>query len=194
MTTVFLECFRLAFEEHVARQWRSPGILHYILGRNQHLAKSLCCWLVDNEPDEYTFLDREVTLDNHHKMTRGDVVVNPREITRYLTGKVDRVDARDSRFVKYNWASITYRATLDTSVDLMGDQVPVKLRPLLEAIWCQRAIHSIHQQRCENYVQLTELISITGVGEVRRSCRAIIVGDIIRRFNAWGLQERNKNW
>ena len=164
MTTVFLERFRLTFEKHDARQWHSPGILHYILGGNQHLAQALCCWRVDNGPDKYTFPYREVTLDDHHKMTHGDVVVNIRDIMRYLAGKVDRADVRDGRFVKHNWASIAYLATLDTSVDVLGDQVPDKLRPLFGAIWCQIAIHSIHQQRCEQYVQLTRLISITGVG------------------------------
>ena len=45
------------------------------------------------------------------------------------------------------------------------------------------------QQRCENYVQAMGLISQTNIGEDRRTVRAIIVGAIIRRFNAWGLKK-----
>ena len=191
VTTVFLERFRLTFEKHVALQWRSPETLHYMLGGNPHLAQALCRWLVDDGQDEYSFPDQEVTLDSHHKMTHGDVVVNLQECMKYLTDKADCHDVRAGRFVKHNWAHIIYLANMDAPVDLLGEQVPAELLPLSEAIWSQIVIHSIHQQRCENYVQLTGLLSITGVGEGRRSARAIIVGAIIRRFNSWGLRERN---
>ncbi len=52
-------------------------------------------------------------------------------------------------------------------------------------------IHANHQQRCEN-VQLAGLIALTGVSEVRRSCRAISVSAIVRRFNQWAIIEKNK--
>ena len=35
------------------------------------------------------------------------------------------------------------------------------------------------------------LIALTKVGEARRSCRAIIIAAIIRRFNQWALEQRN---
>ncbi|KAL7549953.1 hypothetical protein ACHAWF_013218, partial [Thalassiosira exigua] len=45
--------------------------------------------------------------------------------------------------------------------------------------------------RCENFVQLAGLIASTCVGEARRTCRAIVIAAIIRRFNQWGLFQRN---
>ena len=68
----------------------------------------------------------------------------------------------------------------------------VNYEPLIIDAWKEIFIHSSHQQRCENYVQLTGLLSKTGVAEVRRSCRAIMISTLIRRFNAWGLKEKNK--
>lgn len=55
--------------------------------------------------------------------------------------------------------------------------------PLLDSIWKRIAIHSHHQQRCENYVQMAALVSKTKIGETRRTWRAIAVSSIIRRFN-----------
>ena len=45
----------------------------------------------------------------------------------------------------------------------------------------------------ENYVQLSGLVSQNaGLGEVRRSCRGTSSVALIRRFNQWALEERNK--
>lgn len=60
---------------------------------------------------------------------------------------------------------------------------------LLEGIWQQVAIHSNHQQRCENYVQMAALIAKTLVGEARRTWRAIIISTLIRRFNQWAVDK-----
>ena len=104
---------------------------------------------------------------------------------------IDRTEIVNDRFVMYHWDCITYLAASDTHVDLLGGNIAEPLRPLSEGIWKQVLIHAVHQQRCENYVQLSGLIALTGVGEARRSCRAVIVSDVIRRFNQWGLDRRN---
>ena len=70
--------------------------------------------------------------------------------------------------------------------------VGVDYKPLLDGIVQEVGPHSSHQQRVENYVQLTGLLSKTGVAEVRRSASAIMIGSIIRRFNKEGLEEKNK--
>ena len=49
------------------------------------------------------------------------------------------------------------------------------------------AIHSHHQQRCENFVQMLALISKTKVKEARRTQRAIAISLVIRRFNQLSL-------
>ena len=59
----------------------------------------------------------------------------------------------------------------------------VDFMPLLTDIWQKVGIHSHHQQRCENYVQLAALIAKTLVGEARRTWRAIALSTTIRRFN-----------
>ena len=43
--------------------------------------------------------------------------------------------------------------------------------------------HAIHQQRCENHVQLAALVAATNVGEDRRTWRAIALSCIMRVFN-----------
>ena len=58
--------------------------------------------------------------------------------------------------------------------------VGVDYKPLLDGIVQEVGPHSSHQQRVENYVQLTGLLSKTGIAEVRRSARAIMIGSIIR--------------
>jgi len=62
----------------------------------------------------------------------------------------------------------------------------------LKGLWGQVAIHSNHQQRCENYVQLAALIAKTLVGEARRTWRAIIISTLIRRFNQWAVDRARK--
>ena len=60
--------------------------------------------------------------------------------------------------------------------------------PFIDSIiWQEVSIHAHHQQRCENYVQMSNLVSKTMVREARRTWRAIIVSTIIRRFNQWAV-------
>lgn len=79
--------------------------------------------------------------------------------------------------------------------ELIKRQVPPNLQPykqLFTQFWKKISIHANHQQRCENYVQLTGLISMTGVGEERRTNRAITVASIIRKFNLWAIGHYNE--
>ena len=200
MTAVFFERFRFTFEKHVANQWRSSETLHYILGGDKHHAHAFARWLVDYSgrtmggdiADSYSFPDRQVTLARHHKMTHGNITVNLRDSMDYLTSEANREVIINTRFITRHWHEIEILGASETPVDLFGTGVPDALKPLRDAIWSQVSIHAIHQQRCENYVQLSGLISLTGVGEARRSCRALAISSIIRRFNHWGLAQRNK--
>jgi hypothetical protein len=60
-------------------------------------------------------------------------------------------------------------------------------KPFIDSITARIAIHSSHQQRCENHVQLAALASKTNVGEKRRTWRAISISYLIRRFNQLSL-------
>ena len=53
-------------------------------------------------------------------------------------------------------------------------------------------IHAHHQQRCELFVQMCNLVSQVGMTEARRSARALIVSILIRTFYAWGLDRRQE--
>ena len=55
--------------------------------------------------------------------------------------------------------------------------------PLLNGVWQDIVIHAMHQQRCENFVQMAALIAKILVGEARRTWREIAVSTIISRFD-----------
>ena len=208
MTTVFFERFRHTFQKHVASKWQKGSTFHYILGGDKYHAHAAASWimdydgtrdLVDVESDAsevrlpYAFPNRVVEMGGHHTMTRKkSIKVNLQDSMSYLTSELDREEIHNSPFVKKYKRYIQILADWHEPVDLLGDSVPKELEPLQEAIIREIYIHAIHQQRCENYVQLTGLISQTGVGETRRTNRAIIVANIIRRFNLWGLLKRNE--
>ena len=121
---------------------------------------------------------------------------------QYITSEADREVILRDNFVQDNWVHIEQLAASEEDVVLWSVDDEGNLdkstwqgydyEPFVEAIWREMCIHSNHQQRIENYVQLTGLLSKTGVGEVRRSCRAIMIGCIIRRFNPWALEKKNK--
>ena len=171
-----------------------------MLGGDKHHAQAFARWIVDFEGRSldndleaaYRFPNRQVILGEHHKMTHGEVKVNLRESMEYLTSEVDRADVVKLDFVMQQYDQIELLASFKEPIDLLDGDVPAELKPLSDAIWSQIAIHAIHQQRCENFVQLAGLIALTKVGEARRSCRAIIIAAIIRRFNQWGLEHRNQ--
>ena len=104
MSSVFLERFRLTFEKHVVAQWRSPKLIHYMLGGCKHHAHAFARWLMDCEGQSmndvleapYEFPNRQVVLGKHHKMTHGDVVVNLRESMEWLTSELDREEIRQN--------------------------------------------------------------------------------------------------
>ena len=52
--------------------------------------------------------------------------------------------------------------------------------PLLNGVWQDIMPHAMHQQQCENFVQMAALIAKTLVGEARRTWQAIAVSTIIR--------------
>ena len=204
------EKFRYVFDKHVTSCWCSDDILHYIIGGNPTLANEFAAWLnhydsmigasetlaslglneddVDVEVHEFT--DKEITLE-HHKVRNGDIKVNVRDCLDYLTADADRAHILERPFVKKYWTHILEMATAEETVDLFdkdtwGDH---DYSPLRKAVLSEICIHSIHQQRCENYVQLAALISKTNVGEVRRTARTIIISTIHRIFNKEAMDE-----
>jgi len=156
------------------------------------------------DPAPFEFRDIDVTLGKHHQMSeeQGPVVVNLRESMEYITSEADREIILNDAFVERNWTLIESLAASEKTVHLFTKDKDGKIdksswggvdyEQLIVDAWRSIMVHSSHQQRCENYVQLTGLLSKTGVAEVRRSCRAIMIGALIRRFNAWALREKHK--
>ena len=59
----------------------------------------------------------------------------------------------------------------------------VNYEPLAELVHQTVATHALHQQRCENYVQMAALTASTNVGEGRRTHRSNALSRIMRGFN-----------
>ncbi len=210
---VFFQRFRSSFDKHMVSKWTSTEIVHYVLGGDPDHAMEFAKWLFhhrnnhidlsdetaeDGEMEVFYFDKRQVTLGEHHRRYRGDsaldVVVDLEESMKFITKNVDWLVILNDPFITRNWAHIESLATEPSAVNIWDKSSMAfkKYAPFRLDVISTVCIHSSHQQRCENYVQLCGLISMTGVGEVRRSCRAIINSTIHRRFNRWAKQHVNK--
>jgi len=166
----------------------------------------------DDEEDSFDFFafgssrDETLTLAGVHKMSHGREVIKIRDAMIYMTGEADRGKIMGEDLIKKHWSSIQALAESPEVVRLFdfievpdnnsnesrievdemtwdGHDYTGLSRDLIRRIF----IHSSHQQRCENYVQMMIFLTQTSVSEAVRSIRAIIVAAIIRRFNPWGL-------
>jgi hypothetical protein len=159
----------------------------------------------DSEIERFKFSKRTITLGKHHNMDRenkSDITIKLRDSMEFLTEYADPSMILDDDFVKDNWTYIEALAESKRTVDLFCKTEDGKVdktswkgndyAPFINDIIRRICIHSSHQQRCENYVQLCGLVAKTGVGEVRRTCRAIINSVINRRFNPWAIEQVNK--
>ena len=177
MPEKILKKFRSIFEKHVVSCWCSDDILHYIIGGNPTLAKHFAAWLVhyktneddasllaagsssvneDIEVEAYEFPNESITLE-HHKVRNGDVVVNIRDCMTYLTANADIDYILKRRFVKNHWEQIMAISIAEETVDLFDEDTWVghDFTSLKEAVLKEICIHPVHQQRCENYVQVS---------------------------------------
>jgi len=68
----------------------------------------------------------------------------------------------------------------------------VNFNPLLTSIWRDISIHSRHQQRCENCVQMAALIANALVDKARRTQRVIAAPAITRQFNLKSMKIRKE--
>lgn len=154
----------------------------------------------------YTFDDDDVELGDHDTLTRGPVQINVRECMEYITANADLNIIRNDPFVMKYWSYIKKLAMADEVVclfDIFDDVfTPGSIdkstwadedyEPLLDGMWQDILPHAHHQQRCENYVQMTALISKQLAKEARRTWRVIAVSTLIRHFNLWAIKIRQK--
>ena len=211
---VFFRRFRATFDKHMVSKWTSTEIVHYVIGGDPDHAMEFAKWLVHHQYNridlsdattedgemaaQFYFNKRRVILGEHHRRYRGDfaldVVVDLEESMKFMTKNADPLAILNDPFIERNWAHIESLATEPSTVNIWDKSSAAfkKYAPLRLDVISTICIHSSHQQGCENYVQLCGLISMTGVGEVRRSCRAIINSTLHRQFNRWALQQVNE--
>ena len=220
VTEVFFERFRYSFNKHMGKKWRSSKILHYILAGDPHHAREFARWLVDYKegvsgetdgavedlPFMFTSQDDPLPLGMHHQTNPSDntpITVDLRASMEYITSEASREEIINDSFVVEYWDEIKKLSEATKIVQLFAKKEDGTLdrstwendkeyESLFIALVTKICIHASHQQRCENYVQLAGLLSKTGVGEVRKSLRAIIIGTTIRPFNLWALPVKNK--
>ena len=75
-----------------------------------------------------------------------------------------------------------------------GVAITHNFHPFFDSILREVSTHAHHKQHCENYVQMSNLVSKTMVREARRTWRAIIVSTIIRRFNQWAVDRADSEF
>jgi hypothetical protein len=150
--------------------------------------------IVNGHDGEFMFEKKLVTLGKHHTMTHGDVMINLHESMNFITQYADPLVILNDRLVTKNWAHINSLADEKVAVNIWGKatQANEKYKPMVLNVTHQICIHSSHQQLCKNYVQLCGILPLTGVGEVRRTCCAIMNSVINWRFNLWVLQTTNQ--
>ena len=208
---VFFQRFRVIMEKHMVAKWTSTEIVQYCLGGDPHHAKEFARWLIHHQnnkdasssstskPVEFSFEKKRVTLGEHHRRYHGDTVldvnIDLQDSMHFITKNADPIAILKDPFIERNWAHIESLATESNAVNIWDKSSALlfeKYAPFRLDIIFSICIHSSHQQRCENYVQLCGLLSSTGVGEVRRTCRAIINSILHRRFNLWALRHANE--
>lgn len=207
VTEVFFERFRYIFDKWMVKKWRSSSTLHYILAGDAEHAKAFATWLVEYKEgiDAVVEDDRPeyITLGKHHQTREGEpITVNLRSSMEYITSEASRDEILEDPFVTKYWGLIKSLAVSVTTVQLFTKDADGKLdkstwngvdyEPLFIAMWKRICIHSNHQQRCENYVQLAGLLSSTQIEEVRKSMKAMIIGSTIRPFNQYKLYKKNE--
>lgn len=204
MSRVFLMRYRFVFEKHIEPCWRSNGVLPYIIGGNPTLANQFARWLFDDDNEavaiedddvveEYGFLDKDIDLGPFHHRTIANkkVVINVKDCMLYLTAEADREAIKSTPFVKSHKELIKKMGQCNHEVNLLNKRTwgaGNDFSELEDAIWNEIAIHSCHQQRVEQFVQLAALVAKTNVKEARRTMRAIILSTIIRPFHLWAKQ------
>lgn len=204
MSRVFLMRYRFVFEKHIEPCWRSNGVLPYIIGGNPTLANQFARWLFDDDNEavaiddddvvkEYDFLDEDIDLGPFHRRTiaKKNVVINVKDCMLYLTAEADREAIKSTPFVNSHKELIKKMGQCNHEVNLLKKRTwgtGNDFSELEDAIWNEIAIHSCHQQRVEQFVQLAALVAKTNVKEARRTMRAIILSAIIRPFHLWAKQ------
>ena len=171
---VFFREYNRMFVKHISDKVRKSGIVVYMLGGNSVLARMLlrmlsCAKDGDVPMDLYGFDEDEINLW-HHGQDGAPVAINTRKFMQYITEIADVNEMLADPLIVCQWDLWMKMAFAEEVVDLFDEDswAGVDYTPLVDLVHQWIATHPLHQQRCENYVQLAALVASTNVSEGRR--------------------------
>ena len=140
-------------------------------------------------------LSRETILLKHHGHNHDAVEVNSRDCLRWLTSDADPSAILKDDLICCQKDLWWRMLRADKTADLFDETTwqGTNYTPLVDLVHGRIAIHGVHQQRCENHVQMSALVSSTNVIEARRSDRTEGLSYLMRPFNKDAVEEVNKN-
>lgn len=160
---------------------------------------------IEEDDINFSFEEKVITLGEHHNSRINPdraIQIDLQESMLFLTENANPVVILKDPFVVRNWKYIVALSEEEDAIDLFpttedggrGDSnwEDTNYDPFVEDIIRSISIHASHSQRCENTVQLCGFVSITKVGQVRRTCRALIHTIVHRRFNPWARRMSNQ--
>ena len=133
----FMDDYERNLKKHVFDCWSSDELIVYMIGGNHRLSQFLAKWMVhcdyvgvaldDNNQEiqsddfytPYVFDDIDITLGDHHKLTRGQVKINIKECMEYITANTNWDVVQNNPFVKKYWEYIEMLAIADEAVCLL---------------------------------------------------------------------------
>ena len=146
----------------------------------------------DNEMPiaSYVFESKNITLQHQGSDDRV-ITINTRECMKYLTELADPKDMLKDALLSVQWDLWMQMAFAEEVVDLFDRSTWAThdYEPLLDLVHANIAPHALHQQRCENHVQMAALTASNNVGEGRRSDRAAALSYLMRDFNMKSVTE-----
>ena len=185
------------YVRHTSTIVRSAEIWVYLIGGSPKLAQMLLQWIMcagdgDVPMAEYVFESEDIVLQ-HQGCDDEQVSVNTREIMKYLTELADPEDPLKDPLIANKKDLWFEMASADVVVDLFNTSTwnGSDYEPLLDLVHKIIVPHALHQQRCENFVQLAALVASNNTGEGRRSYRAAGLSCIVRSFNRHAAEKVN---
>ena len=184
---LFFREYSHMFTKHISNKVRKSDIVLYLLGGNSVLARMLLQMLSsakDNNDVRMVFDENEINLW-HHGQDGDPVAIDTRRFKQYITEIADVNEMLADPLIVCQWDLWMKMAFAEEVVYLFDEEswAGVDYAPLVDLVHQRIATHPLHQQRCENYVQLAALVSSTNVSEGRRSDRLNALLLLMRPFN-----------
>mmetsp|Transcript_31076 Transcript_31076/g.74102 ORF Transcript_31076/g.74102 Transcript_31076/m.74102 type:complete len:1200 (+) Transcript_31076:150-3749(+) len=197
---IFFAKYRATLDKHLFGPVRHESLLVYLVGGNSSVAIQFLKWLKhceenDGDMDDFQFSDEDVTLMHHGSHYTDGAKANLKIMLEFLVADADPSKILKDPLITSNkvllWQMVDDEDELE--FDLWDENTWTNCYdPIVDMVHKRIAIHPIHQQRCENHVQMAALVASTSVNEVRRTSRCIALSGILRPFHQAALKEANE--